>query len=887
MLAFACVSLLAQAAPGKGWFLCCNSDNDLFKVLSGSGVSCARFDTPQAALSAAAEGSAVLVLAEGYPGTATQCSSEFLAAAARKKVRLYLEFPGSLPSGTVGAARDVVWERAVVTSDLFGTDLPKMRILSPQNCRFVTLTGTNPHLVLGKVAGYDEATFGLPKETFPLLCELGAGEQHGAVLVASTKLSQMVTARYGPVPSWQAVWKGILRWLQPGTALNLNWKPTVGPTWDREQKLPRNVEKLALERGVDWFVKSRLLLHSSRTNEVAQAAAKNGIAPAPPADAPLGDGSLGLLEGYYSRVQPDGSQLQSVSVRGDCNAEAAMGFAFGGRALRNTSYSATARRLLDFYLLESPARKNERGDPQHGAYGLIAWGVGSPAWYVANYGDDNARVLLGTMATAALLKEDRWDEAIVRCLLANLRTTGQLGFRGDRIDVPELSQNGWEHYFRRRVISYAPHYESYLWACYLWAYHKTGFELFRDRAKSAIRMTMAAYPDRWRWTNGLQQERARMLLCLSWLVRVEDTPEHREWLKRVASDLLARQDASGAIREEIGALGQGQMHPPQSNEAYGSGESPLLQQNGDPVCDLLYTCNFALLGLHEAATTTHDSFYRQAEERLARFLCRIQVRSDRHPELDGGWFRAFDYRLWDYWASNADAGWGAWSIESGWTQGWITSVLAMRQLNTSLWELTARSKVARHFAKIRAEMLPDAALAPREGDRIRHAAIGKPVNLLSRFSDSYAAEGAASLVDGFLGETNHTDSYWLGFHEQDLVAKIDLGTPVSIRDLSVSCLQDVRVGIFLPDKVEFLAGDDPAALRVIGTATPKAPLSQAGPFKEQLAVGRLDARARYVEVRAANIKRIPQWHQAAGQKAWLFVDEVAVNPERTEKVQRK
>ena len=68
----------------------------------------------------------------------------------------------------------------------------------------------------------------------------------------------------------------------------------------------------------------------------------------------------------------------------------------------------------------------------------------------------------------------------------------------------------------------------------------------------------------------------------------------------------------------------------------------------------------------------------RALNKLAEFLCRIQVRSEAHPELDGAWFRAFDFEKWEHWGSSADIGWGAWSIESGWTQGWITAVLALR-----------------------------------------------------------------------------------------------------------------------------------------------------------------------------------------------------------------
>jgi hypothetical protein len=306
----------------------------------------------------------------------------------------------------------------------------------------------------------------------------------------------MISARFGPVPSWQAVWRGIFGWLSPGETVELKWVPTVRPTWTRVETLPPDAERLALERGVDWFVKSRLLLHSTRTNAVAQALAAGGIAPPPPSDAPLGDGSLGILEGYFSRLQPDGSQLQSLAIRGDCNAESAMALAFGGKCLGRRDYAGIARRLLDFYYFDSPARKGERGDPGHGAYGLMAWGISTPAWAVANYGDDNARLLLGTMAASALLKEDRWDEPMLQCLLANLRTTGSLGFRGYRIDVPELGRNGWQYYFGHGLTNLAPHYESYLWACYLWAYRQTDYDLFRDRAKTAISLTMSAYPER-------------------------------------------------------------------------------------------------------------------------------------------------------------------------------------------------------------------------------------------------------------------------------------------------------------------------------------------------------------------------------------------------------
>ena len=388
-----------------------------------------------------------------------------------------------------------------------------------------------------------------------------------------------------------------------------------------------------------------------------------------------------------------------------------MSMALAGHFGKSAAQKQVAINLNDFIYFRSPLAQGTRRDPGSPSYGLVGWNTTAKFYkdmdgFGVYYGDDNARSMLGTMAAAALLNSDRWDESLLRCLLGNLRTTGKLGFRENRIDEGPLQKNGWRYYFERETVRYAPHYQAYLWATYLWAYHKTGFPLFLDRARNAIRMTMSAYPNEWQWTNGIQQERARMLLPLAWLVRIEDSAEHREWLKRVATDLLAAQDASGAIREEIGTAGKGDYGPPKSNDEYGTKEAALIQQNGDPLSDLLYTTNFAFLGLHEASAATGDGLYKDAEEKLAKFLCRIQVRTESNPELDGAWFRAFDFNRWDYWASNADAGWGAWSVETGWTQAWITSVLGMRQMGTSFWDLTAGSGIKKHLNALVPVMLP-------------------------------------------------------------------------------------------------------------------------------------------------------------------------------------
>ena len=415
---------------------------------------------------------------------------------------------------------------------------------------------------------------------------------------------------------------------------------------------------------------------------------------------PAGDGSLGIQEGYASGIRADGTQLQRLPLRDDCNSEMAMVLSLDAALNHHRRSAIIASNLMDYVYFTSDICKFERADPKNGAFGLLSWGSTAPAWRVANYGDDNANGMLSTMMAGACLHESRWDERLLRALLANLRTTGKLGFRGDRIDLPALAQ-GWRQFHDASPVNYSPHFESFLWACNLWAYRQTGFEPFLHKATNAMAMTMKAYPGGWRWGDNI--ERAHMLLCLAWLVRVQDTPEHREWLQTVAGDLLEHQDACGSIREWLSGTGGGHYRIPPSNEAYGTGETPLIQQNGDPASDQLYTTGFALLGLHEAVAATGDAKLKHAEDRLAEFLCRIQIRSREFPWLDGAWFRAFEDRRWEFWSSSADVGWDAWSVEAGWGQAWTATTLALRQEKTSFWDATKNPRLKTLLPSVKAQ----------------------------------------------------------------------------------------------------------------------------------------------------------------------------------------
>ncbi len=693
------------AAKAADLIFVCEPGNDIYRVAVKSGKRYARFDNALKAAKSAAAGAAILILADGYPDSRTVVPEEVFSVAAKKKIRLYIEFPQSVPGMKLGEVQHVRRERGVVTSDVFSPELKPMRIVMFHDAVFISAEARNPMLSIAQVAGFDTAVFGLKDtKSWPILFE----QPDTGTIIATTKLSRFQTGRYAPTDAWPVIWKKILRRLQPGRRVpDIKWIPEVRPSYARERKLPAGAQLEAVRRGTEWYGNARLLVHPDWASGMEKAASYNDrVGPGAPKNSPVGDGSLGLLEGFSSSIAYDGSQPVRWYRRADCNGETAMAFATRSLADSDPQSRKISENLLDFIFTKSVLQQGPRANRSKGSYGLLGWDD-TPRSTEIYYGDDNARALLGAVAVSGVLDSDRWDEPIIKAVLGNFRTSGAYGFRHRLLEELYISLAGWTYLWAEKHTDYSPHFQSWLWACYLWMYDKTGFKPLLDRSKTGIRMMMEAYPGEWHWTNGIQQERARMLLPLAWLIRVEDTPEHRAWLSRIAGDLLSYQDASGAIREEIGSSGKGDYGPPRSNDAYGTTEAPLIQQNGDPLSDLLYTTNFAFIGLHEAARATGDKKLAAAEDRLADFLIRIQVRSETHPELDGAWFRAFDYKRWDYWASNSDLGWGAWSIETGWTQGWIVSTLALRQKNTGLWEIASGKSINTNFDAIRKKMIPD------------------------------------------------------------------------------------------------------------------------------------------------------------------------------------
>ena len=669
--------------------------NDLIKLLYDEGAKVKEYESPESALEKAKPGSAVLLLAGDYPEKPLIISEDSFNIIEEKGLRVYAEFAdvpalrlrsgtGKSSSGTGGDGselKEIGVERIVVTKPL-GDSLKPMDLLTINRAVYLKTEAADPLMVIARVAGFDCAVFGL--EDTPSSPLVYKPSDH--IWISTSKLSDFAHLRLIPERKWQPFWETIISDLTGRKVTFKKWPTLIAPAYSENAKLPKDARKQAVQKGIEWFFNGHFLIHQDWKESWIMKYIGDGtmpVGPELPDDAPTGDGTLGVLEGHCSAVYKDGHQAYRYWIRDDIQGESSMAFAIAGELLGNQEYKAIAERLSDYSFKEF--QDGPRSDPESPTYGLLGWAY-THKWVY--YGDDNARSILGSILAGKVLGTDKWEKNLNAAIEANFNTTGKNGFRGPRLHEEDIQKNGLDYYRNGELINPHPHFESWLWACYLWQYANTGDRKYFEKAEKGISLTMAAYPDGWSWTNGIQQERARMVLPLAWLYRVDPTEEHKAWIDRITSDIAKNQVGCGAIREELGDPSKGSYGAERCNDDYGRNEAPLIFHNGDPVADMLYTSNFAVFALNEAACATGDPAIRKMADDLGEFLVRIQARSDERKNVDGAWFRAFNYRDWDYWASNADAGWGAQSTLTGWIQSWIITTLALMEEGTSYWDLT-------------------------------------------------------------------------------------------------------------------------------------------------------------------------------------------------------
>jgi len=149
------------------------------------------------------------------------------------------------------------------------------------------------------------------------------------------------------------------------------------------------------------------------------------------------------------------------------------------------------------------------------------------------------------------------------------------------------------------------------------------------------------------------------------------------------------------------------------------------------------------------------------------------------------------------------------------------------------------------------------------------------IELTNSPDEKYNGGGPLGLVDGVTGTIDFANGQWCGFNGTNLEVIIDLNKIQEIHEFGINFNESTKSWIFRPRQVEFLVSEDGINYTTIFTQSYNIPEKD----NEQIIHLAFDhkCKARFVKVVATNFGKLPEWHTAKGEPAWLFVDEIIVN----------
>jgi len=155
-------------------------------------------------------------------------------------------------------------------------------------------------------------------------------------------------------------------------------------------------------------------------------------------------------------------------------------------------------------------------------------------------------------------------------------------------------------------------------------------------------------------------------------------------------------------------------------------------------------------------------------------------------------------------------------------------------------------------------------------------ATGKKITLTKEASKNYPGDGAFTLVNGVQNTMGRGRSKeFLGFNGEDCEAIIDLGKEDKFSSVTIHSFRQDGGWIYRPLTTEVFISNDGKTFSSVGLTDDFVDTKGGnGLMKVDF---KMTAPARYMKVVIKNWGEIPQGRPGAGNKAWLFVDEIEVN----------
>ncbi|MET2985076.1 FN3 associated domain-containing protein [Aureibaculum conchae] len=136
---------------------------------------------------------------------------------------------------------------------------------------------------------------------------------------------------------------------------------------------------------------------------------------------------------------------------------------------------------------------------------------------------------------------------------------------------------------------------------------------------------------------------------------------------------------------------------------------------------------------------------------------------------------------------------------------------------------------------------------------------------------------AGKLFDLQEASSLFNDGKWTGYLGYDVNTTIDLGSVKKVDNISINCLENIGSWILFPTRLKVLASNTKNGnFKPVGELKIIREDQDREAKRKKFTVNIPNTEAQYFKVIVENPKKLPKWHEAAGNDSWIFVDEIFV-----------
>ncbi|MFT4777749.1 MAG: hexosaminidase [Flavobacteriales bacterium] len=157
-----------------------------------------------------------------------------------------------------------------------------------------------------------------------------------------------------------------------------------------------------------------------------------------------------------------------------------------------------------------------------------------------------------------------------------------------------------------------------------------------------------------------------------------------------------------------------------------------------------------------------------------------------------------------------------------------------------------------------------------------HKALWASIELPNGYSSYYTAGGNEALLDGMCGTGDFRDGRWQALQKEDLEAIISFDSSQTISSVSTQFYTYSNAWIFIPLEVKVLCETRDGEWEEVASMVNPLALNDQQQGVVPMSVSFDAVQTKRLKFIAVNRKLCPAWHDAPGEPAWLFCDEIIV-----------